>query len=83
MREGRTLEVPDHLKDASYPGAKKLGRGEGYKYAHKYEGHWVAQDYLGAPRLYYEPTTEGAEAKIRERLLAWRKAGRGKTSRDP
>ncbi|MFH0963496.1 MAG: replication-associated recombination protein A [Planctomycetota bacterium] len=83
VREKRTLEVPDSLKDASYPGAKKLARGEGYKYAHDYEGHWVAQDYLGAPRIYYEPTTEGAEAKIRERLLEWRKKKRGKGPEKP
>jgi len=80
VREGRTLEVPDHLKDASYKGAKRLGRGEGYQYAHDFEGHWVDQDYLGAPRLYYEPTSEGAEDKIRERLAAWRKMRREKQS---
>ena len=80
VKEGRTLEVPDHLKDSSYKGAKRLGRGEGYKYAHDFEGHWVEQDYLGAPRLYYEPTSQGAEEKIRERLVAWRKMRREKQS---
>lgn len=80
VREGRTLDVPDHLKDASYKGAERLGRGGGYKYAHDYEGHWVDQEYLGAPRLYYEPTSEGAEEKIRERLAVWRKMKREKQS---
>jgi len=80
VREGRTLEVPDHLKDASYKGAKRLGRGEGYQYAHDFEGHWVDQEYLGAPRVYYEPSSEGAEDKIRERLAAWRKMRREKQS---
>ena len=51
VEEGRTLQVPDHLKDASYPGAKRLGRGEGYKYAHDYEGHFVEQDYLPVDRI--------------------------------
>lgn len=68
VKEGRTIEVPDHLKDASYKGAKRLGRGEGYKYAHDFEGHWVDQDYLGVDREYYRPTTEGFESKIKERL---------------
>ena len=68
VQEGRTIEVPDHLKGASYPGAKRLGRGEGYKYAHDYDGHWVDQDYLGVDKEYYRPTAEGFEAKIKERL---------------
>jgi len=72
VREGRTLEVPNHLKDANYPGAEKLGR-KGYKYAHSYPGHWVEQDYLPAPRTYYEPTEQGYEAKIKERLENWKK----------
>ncbi|HUW58431.1 MAG TPA: replication-associated recombination protein A [Planctomycetota bacterium] len=68
VREGRTVAVPDPLKDANYPGAKRLGRGEGYQYAHDFEGHWVDQDYLGVDREYYRPTEEGFEAKIKERL---------------
>ncbi len=68
VQEGRTLQVPDHLKDASYPGASELGHGEGYKYAHSYEGHWVDQDYIPASVIYYEPSESGHEAKIAERL---------------
>jgi len=48
VEAGRTLEVPQHLKDASYKGAKTLGRGKGYKYAHDYPGHHVEQEYLPA-----------------------------------
>jgi putative ATPase len=73
IREGRTLPVPEHLRDASYRGAEKLGHGIGYKYAHSYEGHWVDQDYLPAPRVYYEPTEEGAEKQIKERLEQWKR----------
>jgi len=76
VEEGRTLQVPDHLKDASYPGAKRLGRGEGYKYAHDFEGHFVEQDYLPADRIYYEPTEEGHEKEIKKRLDEWRKRRR-------
>jgi putative ATPase len=49
-----TMEVPDHLKDSHYPGAKKLGHGEGYKYPHDYGGH-VEQDYLKKKKKYYNP----------------------------
>jgi len=72
VRTGRTLAVPEHLRDASYKGAKRLGHGEGYEYAHNHPGHFVAQDYLGADRRYYEPTEQGAEKKIKERLDQWR-----------
>ncbi len=72
VRSGRTLEVPAHLKDAHYAGAKQLGHGEGYQYAHSFAGHFVPQDYLGEPRRYYEPSDQGVEKKIRERLERWR-----------
>ena len=49
-----TMEVPDHLKDSHYPGAKKLGHGQGYKYPHDYGGH-VEQDYLKKKKKYYNP----------------------------
>lgn len=39
-------QVPEHLRDAHYPGAKKLGHGKGYLYPHAYPGHWVEQSYL-------------------------------------
>jgi putative ATPase len=66
-------EVPDHLKDASYPGAETLGRGAGYKYAHDYEGHYVKQKYTRRKVKYYEPTEIGYEAKIKQRLEKLRK----------
>jgi putative ATPase len=68
MEEKRTQEVPDHLKDASYAGAEKLGHGEGYKYAHDYKGHYVKQKYTRRQVKYYEPTDIGFEAKIKQRL---------------
>ena len=49
-----TMEVPDHLKDSHYPGAKKLGHGEGYKYPHDFGGY-VEQDYLKKKKKYYNP----------------------------
>lgn len=46
VRKGRGSEVPDHLRDAHYQGAKDLGRGVDYKYPHAYENGWIEQQYL-------------------------------------
>ena len=73
VRAGRTLAVPEHLRDAHYKGAKQLGHGKDYQYAHDHPGHFVPQDYLGADKRYYEPTDQGVEKKIKERLDHWRK----------
>src|SRR5262245_3191968 len=72
VKSGRTLAVPEHLRDSHYKGAKRLGHGKGYKYAHDFPEHFVVQDYLGAEKRYYEPTEQGAEKKIKERLDRWR-----------
>ncbi len=68
VEKGKLLEVPQHLKDAHYKGAKKLGRGENYKYPHSYKGGWVQQDYLPEKLRYYFPKDSGYERKIREYL---------------
>jgi putative ATPase len=72
LAQGRTLEVPSHLRDSHYKGAKSLGHGEGYKYAHNYEGGYVPQAYLPEGRTYYEPTRQGAESRIADRLEIWK-----------
>src|SRR6266576_1712042 len=66
VESGRTLPVPEHLHDAHYQGAKGLGHGEGYKYAHEFPGHVVEQDYLGAKKSYYQPSDQGLEKEIRQ-----------------
>lgn len=68
----RTFEVPDHLKDSHYSGAKNLGHGDGYKYSHNYEGHFVPQEYMPEPREYYTPSDQGAEKAIGDRIAQWR-----------
>ncbi|MFC1658878.1 replication-associated recombination protein A [Candidatus Omnitrophota bacterium] len=68
VEKDRLQEVPEHLKDTSYPGAEKLGRGKDYKYPHNYKGHHVKQDYTPKKLKYYEPTDIGYEAKIKQRL---------------
>ncbi|MEI2666972.1 replication-associated recombination protein A [Rossellomorea sp. LJF3] len=62
IRKGKSGEVPDHLKDAHYQGAKELGRGVEYKYPHSYESGWVAQTYLPdklKKAHYYTPKATG------------------------
>jgi putative ATPase len=73
IEEGNLLPVPDHLKDAHYKGAGRLGRGRGYKYPHDYPGHYTAQDYLPQKRAYYRPTEQGEEKRIKERLAGLQK----------
>ena len=72
--KGRTLPVPKHLRDGHYKGAKTFGHGEGYQYPHDFEGGFVPQRCLpaGEGRVYYDPTTNGLEARIKERLDRWR-----------
>jgi len=74
IKENKVQEVPDHLKDANYSGAEKLGHGLGYKYSHDYPGHFVKQKYTRRKVCYYEPTDIGHEAKIKERLEKLRKS---------
>lgn len=64
-----TKEVPRHLRDAHYQGAKKLGHGTDYKYPHNFKDHFVQQEYIiDKNKTYYQPTNQGYEAKIKERL---------------
>jgi putative ATPase len=63
-------EVPAHLKDASYKGAKKLGNGVGYLYPHNYPGAYVDQQYLpdGVNERFYNPVQRGYEKTIKAYL---------------
>jgi putative ATPase len=49
-----------------------LGHGTGYQYAHDHPGHFVTQQYMPETRRYYEPTEQGVEKKIKERVERWR-----------
>lgn len=69
---GRVLPVPTALRDSHYSGAKQLGHGVGYEYAHDAPGGVAAQDYLGVAREYYRPTDRGFERELGERLRAIR-----------
>ncbi len=70
VRAGRIGEVPAHLRDAHYPGAKAHGHGQAYRYAHDHPHGVAAQQYLPdelAGVRYYHPTDHGNEAQIAER----------------
>ncbi len=77
VKEGRTLAVPAHLRTKS---RKKLGVEGGaidandtaYKYGHDYEGGYVPQAYLPEGRRYYEPSENGLELRVKERMEYWR-----------
>ena len=73
VKTKRTVPVPKHLRDSHYQGAEKLGHGTGYKFTHDHPNHFVAQDYLGVDKTFYNPTEQGLEIKIKERLAGWRK----------
>jgi putative ATPase len=77
VREGRTIPVPRHLRDAHYAAAQSLGHGEKYQYPHDSADGYVAQEYLGVDRVYYTPTDRGLEAQISKRLEELRRSARG------
>lgn len=71
VKNVRIETVPNHLKDAHYKGAAKLGHGDGYKYAHDYPNHYVNQQYLPDELVgtsFYRPSDNGYEKKIQEHM---------------
>jgi putative ATPase len=80
VRAGKIGRVPTHLRDAHYPGAKRLGHGAGYVYAHDAEFGVAAQQYLPDALQgteYYRPTTNGNERDVAARLEKIRAILRG------
>ena len=71
VRSQNTGQVPPYLRDAHYGGAKKLGHGIGYKYAHDYPEHYVKQQYLPSEiegEHFYELSDMGYEKKLKEHM---------------
>ena len=67
VRSGRGRQVPIHLRDGHYSGARTLGHGDGYIYPHRSSDGWVEQQYLPDDLLdarYYEPSGNGLERDI-------------------
>jgi putative ATPase len=78
IEEEGLVSVPQHLQDATRD-AKALGHGEGYEYPHEGPGHFLPQQYLPKSLLgtyFYQPSVEGYEAQVAERLARWREAQR-------
>jgi putative ATPase len=82
VRNNRTVPVPKALRDGHYKGAKQLGHGTGYKYAHDSDTGFVDQDYLGVDKTYYTPTDRGYEKTIRQ-YMQWIDAQRAKPRSTP
>jgi putative ATPase len=72
VAENRVLPVPMHLRDTHYPGAKQLGHGAEYQYAHDHEDGVASQDYLGVEKDYYRPVDRGFEAELLQRAMSLR-----------
>jgi len=73
VKQAPTQKVPDHLKNAVTAGEKQMGIGKGYQYAHNHGGY-VAQSHMPEPKIYYRPTENGMEKKIKEKLSQLRLA---------
>jgi len=70
VQNNRTVPVPKALRDGHYKGAKQLGHGQDYRYAHDSESGFVDQDYLGVDKTFYRPTDRGYEKTI-QRYMHW------------
>ena len=73
VQKGEVVQVPTYLRDAHYPGAKRLGHGEGYQYSHEFPGAIAPQRYGIEAGRFFQPTDHGYEAKIKARLAEWEK----------
>jgi putative ATPase len=71
VQNGRTLPVPRALRSTGSKRAAKEFGHEGYQYAHRFEGHFVDQEYAPTSRIYYEPTDQGYEETIKKRIEHW------------
>jgi putative ATPase len=81
VRAGKIGQVPPHLRDAHYPGSAKLGHGTSYSYSHDEPFGIAEQQYAPDVVLdaeYYQPTSLGAEAAVKERWERIRRLVRGR-----
>jgi len=67
--KGEIGQIPNHLRDSHFTGAKRLERGKGYEYPHSYENHYVKQQYMPdklKDKKYYKSSQTGQETKFSE-----------------
>ncbi len=78
LRKGVSGPVPDHLKDAHYGGAKKMGRGLTYQYPHLYPNRWIKQQYLPDKLTEHTYYVYGDNKNEQAALAYWKKIKEGK-----
>ena len=83
IREGRTLPVPRHLRSTGSKRAAKAFGHVGYQYAHDSPEHFVDQEYVPTDKIYYDPTDQGYEQVIRQRIAHWNDLRRQARSERP
>lgn len=74
----KQISIPNHLRNAPTETQRKEGAGRGYQYPHDFPEHYVQQDYMpaGINQQFYEPTDQGQEARLKERLRNLGRSGR-------
>jgi putative ATPase len=85
VKAGKIGQVPPHLRDAHYAGSQKLGHGTSYVYSHDEPYGLATQQYapdVVADAEYYQPTSLGAEAAVKERWERVRRIVRGEAAAD-
>ncbi len=83
VQQGQLQRVPAHLRDSHYAGAKQLGHGKEYRYAHDYDEGIAPQAYMDRDVQFFAPTDRGFEVELQRRLQHARKLlGRDRTAED-
>jgi putative ATPase len=73
VRSGRYVNVPSHLREGHYAGAKRLGHGDGYQLPHDHSDGFIPQRYAELEATFYAPTSRGVEAGWHDRLADLRR----------
>ena len=81
LQKGRTLAVPEHLRDKHPKTSGETDTTPGYRYSHDFPDAYVPQAYLPEGRVFYEPSDRGEEKRIAERLAHWRSVFQGEVDR--
>ena len=81
LQKGRTLAVPEHLRDKHPKTSGETDTTPGYRYSHDFPDAYVPQAYLPEGRIFYEPSDRGEEKRIAERLAHWRSVFQGEVDR--
>jgi len=81
LTQKRTRHIPDALKDTSHQGAKKMGHGLGYEYAHDFEDALTTVKLFQEMPTFYRPTNRGYEKLVTERLARWNQLRKERASK--